>query len=139
MGCHTWYKKLVTNDQEKILKKINDILSMSKYYNWYTFGYLVDLFVSDDELLEYVLDEIDIIKVNGIYGIYEDADNYQIDEPRIGGYPETIITSAKEMFEAMENGLIGISGRHYNFYWDSSRDKEIRKNIIDFLKHILMG
>ena len=111
MGCHTWYKKLVTNNQEEIVKKVKDIIAISKYYDWYEFTSLKDLFENDEEwvqeIAEYVYDSIDgLVEVNGVFGIYESADGYDIDEPRIGNYPDNIITSAEEMFKAMESGLI---------------------------------
>ena len=139
MGCHTWYKKLVTNNQEEIVKKVKDIIAISKYYDWYEFTSLKDLFENDEEwvqeIAEYVYDSIDgLVEVNGVFGIYESADGYDIDEPRIGNQPDNIITSAEEMFKAMESGLIGWKGNHCNFYWDESRDKNIRHNIIEFFK-----
>ena len=98
-----------------------------------------DLFKSDEEwvqeIAEYVCDSIDgLVEVNGVWGIYESANSYDTDEPRIGNYPDTIITSADEMFKAMEEGLVGWKGHHCDFYWDESRDKKIRKNIIEFFK-----
>jgi len=132
MGCHTWYRKLVTNNQEEIVKRVRDAIEISKYYNWYEFTSLKELIESNEEWLqeiaEYVYDSVDgLIKVNGEFGIYDTANGYDTDEPRIGNYPETIITSAEEMFKAMDDGLIGWKGNHCNFYWDESRDKSIRK------------
>jgi len=140
MGCHTWYKKLLTNNQEEIIEKVRDVISSSKYFNWYEFTSLKYLFESKEEwvqqISEYVYDNIDdLIKVNGVFGIYESADGYDIDEPRIRNYPDTIITSAEQMFKAMEEGLTGRQGYHSNFYWDESRDKIIRDNITDFFKY----
>ena len=139
MGCHTWYKKLVTNNQEEIVKRVRDVIAVSKHYDWYEFTNLKDLFESNEEwireIAEYVYDSVDgLVNVNGTYGIYDGANGYDTDEPRIGGYPDTIIKSADEMFKAMEDGLIGCQGNHFNFYWDESRDERIRKNIIDFFK-----
>lgn len=139
MGCHTWYRKLVTNNQEEIVKKVKDAISISKYYDWYEFTSLEDLFESNEEWLqeiaEYVYDSVDdLIKVNGVFGIYDTANGYDNDEPRIGNYPDTIITSAEEMFKAMDDGLIGWEGNHCNFYWDENRDKSIRDNITEFFK-----
>lgn len=138
MGCHTHYKKLVTNKQKEVIQKVKDVISKSDY-NWYEFTTLEDLFESKEEwvqeIAEYVHDWVDdLIKVNGVFGIYETADNYQTDEPRIGNYPETIITSVEEMFKAMETGLIGYNNIHCNFYWDEDRDKQIRNNITEFFK-----
>ncbi len=143
MGCHTWYKKLTTNNQEKIIKKIKDVINVSNYY-WYEFTSFKDLFTSDQEWLEdiseYVYNNIDdLIEVNGVWGIYETAIGYDRDEPRIRNYPDNIITSANEMFNVMEIGLVGYEGNHCNFYWDINRDKEIRKNIIDFFESHLNG
>jgi hypothetical protein len=139
MGCHTWYRKLVTNNQEEVVKKVKDAISLSKYYGWYEFTSLEDLFESTEEWLqeiaEYVYDNVDgLIKVNGEFGIYDKANGYDTDEPRIGNYPDTIITSAEDMFKAMHDGLTGWKGNHCNFYWDESRDKRIRDNIIEFFK-----
>ena len=85
------------------------------------------------EIAEYVYESIDgLVNVNGVFGIYDMANGYDTDEPRIGGYPDTTITSANEMFKAMEDGLIGAHGNHYTFYWDKEREDYIRKNIVDF-------
>ena len=139
MGCHTWYKKLVTNNQEEIVKRVRDVIAVSKHYDWHEFTNLKDLFESNEEwiqeIAECVYDSVDgLVNVNGTYGIYDVANGYDTDEPRIGGYPDTIIKSADEMFKAMEDGLIGWQGNHFNFYWDESRDERIRKNIIEFFK-----
>ena len=137
MGCHTWYKKLKTNNQKEILEKVRDAISVSKQYDWYEFTDLKDLFESNEEwvqeIAEYVYDSIDgLTEVDGVFGIYESANGYDTDEPRIGGYPETIITSSDEMFKAMEDGLIGWQGNHFNFYWDKEREDHIRNNITEF-------
>ena len=137
MGCHTWYRKLVTNNQNEIVKRVRDVIAVSKYYDWYEFTDLKDLFESDEEWLqeiaEYVYGSLDnLIQVNGVFGIYKSANGYDTDEPRIGGYPDTIIKSADEMFKAMENGLVNWEGKHFNFYWDKDREDYIRKNIVDF-------
>ena len=137
MGCHTWYRKLVTSNQEKIATRVRDAIAESLYYNWYEFTNLKDLFESNEEwvqeIAEYVYESIDgSVNVNGVFGIYDMANGYDTDEPRIGGYPDTTITSANEMFKAMEDGLIGAYGNHYTFYWDKDREDYIRKNIVDF-------
>lgn len=139
MGCHTRYKKLVTNDQKEVVERVKGAILVSNYYDWYEFTSLDEVYESNEEwvqeIAEYVCDTIDgLVKVNGVFGIYETANGYNTDEPRIGNYPETIITSAEQMFEAMENGLTGWQGSHGNFYWDESRDKRIRDNITEFFK-----
>lgn len=139
MGCHTYYKRLVSNNQEEITQKIKDALSISQYYNWYEFTSFDALFKSDeewvDEICEFIYGSLDgLAELNGIFGIYEDAYDYQTDEPRIGGYPDKIITSAEEMFKVMEEGLVNWEGKHFNFYWDEDREERIRKNITEFFK-----
>lgn len=126
MGSQTWYKKLITNNQEDVIKKVKDAIAVSKNYDWYELTSLEDLFESNEEWLqeiaEYVYDSIDdLVKVNGVFGIYESANGYDNDEPRIGNYPDIIITSAEEMFKAMKYGLTGFQCIHSNFYWDESR------------------
>jgi len=140
MGCHTWYKKLITNNQNEVIEKVRDVIFISKYYNWYEFTDLKDLFENNEEwveeIAEYVYDSIDgLVNVNGVFGIYDGANGYDTDEPRIGGYPDTIITSAEEMFEVMETGLINCEGKHFNFYWDKEREEYIRNNIVEFFKN----
>ena len=121
MGCHTWYRKLLTNNQEEIIKRVRDAIEVSKYYNWYEVISLKDLLESDEEwvqeISEYVYGSVDgLINVNGEFGIYESANGYDADEPRIGNYPDTIITSANEMFKAMEEGLIGYQGFPFVYF-----------------------
>ena len=70
MGCHTWYRKLVTNNQEEIVKRVRDVIAVSEHYYWYEFTDLKDLFESSEEWLqeisEYVYDSVDgLINVNG--------------------------------------------------------------------------
>lgn len=140
MGCHTWYRRLITNNQEEVVRKVKDVIAVSKYYNWYVLTSLDDLLQSNKKweqgIVEYVFLSLDacIVKVNGVFGIYECAIGYDIDEPRIGNYPDTIITSAEEMFRVMENGLRDRKGNHCDFYWDKRSDKRIRDNIIAFFK-----
>jgi uncharacterized protein with PIN domain len=139
MGCHTWYKKLVTDNQEEIIKKVKDAIAVSKHYDWYEVTSLKNLFESTEEwvqeIAEYVYGSIDgLTEVNGLFCIYEAANGYDTDEPRIGGYPNTIIKSSEEMFNAMQTGLTNWEGKHFNFYWEKSREEYIRNNIIEFFK-----
>ena len=78
MGCHTWYKKLVTNNQEEIVKRVRDVIAIPKHYDWYEFANLKDLFESNEEwiqeIAEYVYDSVDgLVNVNGVFGIYDRA------------------------------------------------------------------
>jgi hypothetical protein len=139
MGCHTHYEKLVTKNQEEIIKKIKDVISVSESYNWYEFITMENLFHNNEEWLEeiadYVYDSINgLIEVDGVFSIYESTNRFNINEPRIGGFPDTIIKSSDEMFKAMKTGLVGFEGKIFNFSWDEEDDNYIRKNIIDFFK-----
>ena len=138
MGCHTHYRKLITNNQEEVIQRVKDIILISRDYYWFEFTTLEDLFKSKEEwkeeIADYIYNEIDLIEVNGVFGIYNYSDKYQIDEPRIVNYPETIITSAEVMFKVMETGLTGHNNIHCYFYWDEDRDKYIRNNIIEFFR-----
>ncbi len=140
MGCHTWYRKLVTNNQEQIIKKVKDIIAVSNHYFWYEFTDLKDLFDSEEEwiveITDHVYNNLDgLLRVNGVFGIYESASDFQTDEPRVGGYPDTIIKSADEMFKAMETGLTNVKNKHCNFYWNKDREDYIRNNIKEFFEH----
>jgi hypothetical protein len=87
-----------------------------------------------DDIIVYVIDKLNayLEEVNGIFGLYEKDYNYSIDEPRISNYPDNIITSKEQMFEAMRDGLVNWENKHAHFYWDKSRENHIRENIINF-------
>ena len=86
----------------------------------------------DEELKEYLTLDDHLEFINGEPIIFVAANGYDTDEPRIGGYPDTIIKSADEMFKAIETGLVNWEEKHFNFYWDKDREDYIRKNIVDF-------
>lgn len=86
----------------------------------------------DEELLDAVCLNDHLEFINGEPIIFVSANGYDTDEPRIGGYPDTIIKSSDEMFKAMETGLINWEGKHFNFYWDKNREEYIRNNIVEF-------
>jgi hypothetical protein len=89
----------------------------------------------DEELSEYLTINNTLLFIKGEPIIFVAANGYDTDEPRIGGYPDTIIKSADEMFKAMETGLINWEGKHFNFYWDKEREDYIRNNITEFFKN----
>lgn len=53
-------------------------------------------------------------------------------EPRIGGYPDTIIHSYQEMLDFMKKGYTDKEGKHYDFYYDKNRELEIIDRIKRF-------
>jgi hypothetical protein len=62
--------------------------------------------------------------VNGVPGLYSRYEN-DSDEPRIGGYPDNIITSENEMLEFIKTGYTDEDGKHYKFYFEPGRGKNI--------------
>lgn len=158
MGCHTHYHIPLVRGKENIIthlkqkrekqrqekwwdedceKEYQNFLSYGGYdvlnfdYDFsdvenYKEGDVYD-FVSFNTHSEYL-----ILKVKDDYILYK---GIQLsDEPRIGGYPDTIIRSAEEMFGAMETGLTNEEGKHFNFYWEEDREEYIRNMITKFFK-----
>jgi hypothetical protein len=143
MGCHTWYRKPLVKGKENVQKYLRehiDIMRKKDYWNdeceQEAILSLKAIDVLDenmDEELEEYLNLDDRLKfINGEPIIFVSANGYETDEPRIGGYPDTIIKSADEMFKVMESGLVNWEGKHFSFCWDKDREDYIRKNIVDF-------
>ena len=143
MGCHTWYKKPIVKGKENVQKFLREEIENQRKLRWWNKECENEVPIRlnaieqldenmDEELLEWCDSNGRIIFMNGEPQIFVTANSYDIDEPRIGGYPDTIIKSADEMFKAMETGLINWEGKHFNFYWDKDRENYIRKNITDF-------
>lgn len=56
------------------------------------------------------------------------------DEPRIGGYPETIIKSYQEMLDFMKTGYTNDEGKHYDFYYEEGRYPNFIEGIKTFFE-----
>jgi hypothetical protein len=160
MGSHTWYKKPLVKGKENIIKYLKEKDESDKQKEWwnddcekehqyflslggydalnfdYDFSDVRDYKEgSDYDIISYEIHSLELIlKANDDYVLYERANGYCIDAPRIGGYPDTVIKSAEEMFKAMETGLVNWEGKHFNFYWDKNEEDYIRKNITNFFK-----
>ena len=145
MGCHTWYRKPLVKGKENVQKYLRDKIDTMRKKDWWNEECEQEALLSlkaievldenmDEELKEYLTlnDHLEFINSEPI--IFVAANGYDTDEPRIGGYPDTIIKSADEMFEAMKNGLTNSEGKHYNFYWDKDREEYIRNMITKFFK-----
>ena len=143
MGCHTWYRIPLVKGKENIQQYVREKIDADRKQEWWndkceeeavlTIKAITDLDENMDENSAILLGayyNIEFINKEPI--IYINAYAYDIDEPRVGGYPDTIIKSADEMFKAMENGVIDSKGNICNFYWDKDRDSYIRNNIIGF-------
>lgn len=141
MGCHTWYKKPLIRGKENIKKYYLDEINLMREKSWWNDDCEIEALLkleflnNADENTDFNESDFEfetIYYVNGEHVLYVKANGYDTDEPRIGGYPLTVIRSADEMFKVMETGLVNWEGVHYNFYWDHNRDEQIRNNIIEF-------
>ena len=143
MGCHTWYRKPLVKGKENVQKHLRDKIDSFRKKDWWDEELEKKSIISlqaidaldekmDEELLEAACLDDTLIFIDGEPVIFVGENGYDTDEPRIGGYPETIIRSADEMFKAMETGLTNWEGKHFNFSWDKEREDQIRNNIIQF-------
>jgi hypothetical protein len=146
MGCHTWYRKPLVKGKENIQKYLKDQLEDWKQKDWWTnksesedfaFKYLEAIENLDEnmneELLDYLTANDTLCFIKGEPVIFVKYEN-DTDEPRIGGYPDTIITSAEQMFEVMKTGLTGFEGKHFNFRIEKGRKKYIENHINTFFE-----
>lgn len=145
MGCHTWYRKPLVKGKENVQKYLRDKIETMRKKDWWNEGCELEAVVSlysielldvnmDKDLLDNVCLNNTLVFIDKEPVIFIAANGFDTDEPRIGGYPDTIIKSAEEMFEAMEGGLINWKGKHFNFHWEKEREDYIKNNIIEFFK-----
>ena len=146
MGCHTWYRKPLVKGKENVQKYLRDKIDELRKKDWWNEECEGEALISleaisqldpnmDEDLLDRVCINDHLRFIDNEPVIFVGATGYDTDEPRIGGYPDTVIKSADEMFKAMETGLTNWEGKHYNFSWDKEREDRIRKNIIQFFKN----
>jgi hypothetical protein len=145
MGCHTWYRKPLVKGKEEVQKFLRDKIERQRKKDWWNDECEQEALVSlvaiekldenmEEELFEALCWDDNVRFVDGEPVVFVGATGFDTDEPRIGGYPDTIIRSAEEMFKAMETGLINWEGEHFNFHWDKEREDWIRNNITEFFK-----
>jgi hypothetical protein len=143
MGCHTWYRKPLIKGKENVQKYLREKIDASRKKDWWNDECENEAIISllaidaldenmDEELSEYLTLDDTLLFINREPIIFVAANGYDTDEPRIGGYPDTIIRSVDEMLNAMETGLVNWQEKHFNFYWDKDKEEYIRKNIVDF-------
>lgn len=65
-------------------------------------------------------------------------ENYS-SEPRIGGYPDKIIKSYKEMVDFVKTGFTDEDGKHYDFRYDEDRKETFMKGIKQFFTNHPQG
>ena len=145
MGCHTWYRKPIVKGKENVQKYLIQEIENQRKERWWNkkcedevpmrLQAIENLDENmDDDQYSWATVNSSVRFINGEPQILVHASEFDIDEPRIGGYPDTIIRSADEMFKVMETGLLNWEGKHFNFYWDKDREQYIRNNILEFFK-----
>lgn len=143
MGCHTWYRKPLVKGKENVQAYLRDEIERYRKEKWWDeecekdvplrLMSIENMNEADIENDEFLTIDSDIRYVQGEPVIFVEYEN-DSDEPRIGGYPEVIITSAEQMFEAMETGLTGWRGEHCHFYWEKDREDFIHNLIVEFFQ-----
>ena len=142
MGCHTWYRKPFIKGKENVQKYLRDEIDILRKKDWWKDENEQEAIKSleaielldekmSEELLECLILDHTLEFINGEPVIFIGYEN-DSDEPRIGGYPDTIIKSAEEMFKAMETGLINWQGKHFNFSYPKEREEHIKNHITEF-------
>ena len=142
MGCHTWYRVPAFVGEEEVKKELYANLERWRKEKWRNAECesevperLAAIERLDEEREEW-LDSSDyaFYVVNGIPGLYRRYEN-DSDEPRISGYPDIIITSAKQMFEFMKTGFYSeYFKRHFNFFSDGDRTERVTDLINSFFE-----
>jgi len=131
LGCHTWAYLPKIKGKENIIKYWKD---QQEWYYWEdehdfiewgnTKDYLFDVYNSWHFLL---------LQPNNEWWLYESVSEIS-DEPRIGGYPDKVIHSEKEMLEFMGTGFTNDEGKHFDFYYDADRYDIFMKGIQTFFQ-----
>jgi hypothetical protein len=159
MGCHTHYHIPLVKGKENIINHLKEKNENYRKKDWwdeecekehqyflslggydvlnfdYDFSDVKDYKEGDSyDIVSYGVHSVELIsKVNNDYVLYKGVQ--LSDEPRIGGYPETIIKSADEMFEAIEKGLYSESlGKQVFFHIDNDRKEYVYNMINNFFK-----
>lgn len=167
MGCHTWFSVPYKTDKNEILKIAQSWIDTSdisdghkKMYQW-----AIDNEIEEPvcELASYSTD----CTYENNWVLYKDAYDYNVEkynlenntsidkydqeackkaniksysnEPRIGGYPDTIITSYDKMVKFMEDGFIDNKGKHYSFYYDEDKKESFMNDIKEFFENFSDG
>jgi hypothetical protein len=143
MGCHTWYRKPLVKGKENVQAYLRDEIERYRKEKWWDeecekdvplrLMSIENMNEADAENEEFLTIDSVIRYVQGEPVIFVKYEN-DSDEPRIGGYPEVIITSSEQMFEVMNTGLTGWQGKHFHFYWEKDREDIIRNLIIEFFQ-----
>ena len=133
MGCHTWFRKPKIKGKENCREYL---LNYIKGWSCNENGELSKMlnFAFDNDLhdaIEFMFSE----DTYENYIIYEDVKNMS-DEPRIGGYPETILRSYDQYLKALKEGLPCGSDKTKiaQFYGLEGRDEWVYDRVEEFFK-----
>lgn len=141
MGCHTWYKVPVAKGRDEVTNKIREGINNLRKKDWWNEDCEKEAKESERALEEWDTDflENDCISnhyfyiIDGVPILLKHYEN-DSDEPRIGGYPENIITSEKEMLEFINSGFTREDGKHFDFYFEEERRERISSHIKRFFE-----
>lgn len=140
MGCHTWYKVPVAKGRDAVTVKILENLSELRSKDWWNDECEKEakeceraLKEWDTELLEEYITNYYFYVIKGVPMLFKHYEN-DTDEPRIGGYPENVITSEDEMLEFIKTGFTREDGKHFDFHIGEERRDRIFRHIKDFFK-----
>lgn len=140
MGCHTWYKVPVAKGRDAVTVKIRENLSELRSKDWWNDECEKEakeceraLKEWDTELLEEYIMDYYFYVIKGVPMLFKHYEN-DTDEPRIGGYPENVITSEDEMLEFIKTGFTREDGKHFDFHIEEERRDRIFRHIKDFFK-----
>lgn len=144
MGCHTWFRKPLAKGADNVKKYLLQEIETCRQKDWWNEECEAEVPIRiqaienmsedmDENLQEYLGINYYVTFIDGEPIIFTSYENDN-DEPRIGGYPDTIIRSADQMFKAMETGLTNWEGKHFHFRWEKEREDHIKNHIITFFQ-----
>lgn len=146
MGCHTWYRKPQMKGKENIQEFLREEQECFKKESWWDEECEVELpkhlkaideldtFENmPEELRWYIYTRHVIYQIDGELVLFEKYE-HDSDEPRIGGYPDAIIRSKHEMFDAIKNGIECEDGILRTFNVPEDRKELIYERIENFFR-----
>jgi hypothetical protein len=140
MGCHTWYKVPVAKGRDAVTVKVREELESLRKKDWWDEDCEREakeceraLKEWDTDVLEDCITNYYFYTVKGVPMLFKHYE-HDSDEPRIGGYPENVITSEKEMLEFIKTGFTREDGKHFDFYIEEERRERVFKHIKKFFE-----
>lgn len=141
MGCHTWYQYPIVTDEKEIIQQVINKLEEWKNSPWWD----EKKFGQERQIIEKAIAEADFhtlddhMVIDNLFFINDKpiiyADYPASDEPRIAGYPETIITSEQQMLDYMKSGFTNDKGKHFDFRVEEDRLPHVLEQIKTFFQN----